>query len=125
MASKRSLSPIPTLSSAGQILNDSGTVAFQRFFNDRPGEELVSGNGGPLTVIADTSGPFQSSASFLGFTPPAINNKGDVAFLAELDAGGYGDLRRSRSRHRSGDRNGRHARRGDRQRPPGRPTVLR
>ena len=72
-------------------LNDSGTVAFHRFFNDQPGEELVSANGGPLTVIADTSGPFQSFGfTFVGFTPPAINNKGDVAFLAELDSGGSG-----------------------------------
>jgi hypothetical protein len=69
-------------------LNDAGTVAFHRFFNDRAGEELVSGNGGPLTVIADTSGPFQSFGFYFGFTPPALNDNGDVAFLAELDSSG-------------------------------------
>lgn len=71
-------------------LNDSGTVAFHRFFNDRAGEELVTGNGGPLTVVADTSGPFQSFGFFFGFTAPALNNNGEVAFLADLDSGGSG-----------------------------------
>jgi hypothetical protein len=71
-------------------LNDSGTVAFHRFFNDRAGEELVTGNGGPLTVVADTSGPFQSFGFFFGFTAPALNNNGDVAFFADLDSGGSG-----------------------------------
>jgi hypothetical protein len=70
--------------------NDSGTVAFHRFFNDQPGEELVSGNGGPLTVVADTSGEFASFGHFFGFTPPALNNNGDVAFFADLDSGGSG-----------------------------------
>ena len=69
-------------------LNDSGTVAFHRFFNDRAGEELVTGNGGPLTVVADTSGPFQSFGFFFGFTAPALNNNGDVAFFADIDSGG-------------------------------------
>jgi hypothetical protein len=83
--------PDPNVIVGRPNLNDSGTVAFHRFFNDQPGEELVSGNGGPLTVIADTSGPFQSFGfTFVGFTPPAINNNGDVAFLAELDSGGSG-----------------------------------
>jgi len=71
-------------------INDAGTVAFHRFFNDQPGEELVRGNGGPLTTIADTSGPFQSFGFFFGFTPPALNNHGDVAFFADLDSGGSG-----------------------------------
>jgi hypothetical protein len=81
--------PDPNVIVGRPNLNDSGTVAFHRFFNDRAGEELVTGNGGPLTVIADTeSGPFQSFGFYFGFTPPALNNNGDVAFLAELDAGG-------------------------------------
>ena len=83
--------PDPNVNVGRPNLNDSGTVAFHRFFNDRAGEELVSGNGGPLTVIADTSGPFQSFGfTFVGFTPPALNNNGDVAFFAELDSGGSG-----------------------------------
>jgi hypothetical protein len=69
-------------------LNDTGTVAFHRFFNDQPGEELVIGNGGPLTVIADASGRFQSFGFYFGFTAPALNNKDEVAYLADLDAGG-------------------------------------
>lgn len=82
--------PDPNVNVGRPNLNDSGTVAFHRFFNDRAGEELVTGNGGPLTVVADTSGPFQSFGFFLGFTPPALNNNGDVAFLADLDSGGSG-----------------------------------
>ena len=67
-------------------LNDRGTVVFHRFFNLEPGEELVKGNGGPLTVIADTTGPFQSFGHFFGFQAPALNDHGDVAFFAELDS---------------------------------------
>ena len=67
-------------------LNDAGTVTFHRFFNLEPGEELVKGNGGPLTVIADTTGPFQSFGHFFGFQAPALNNHGGVAFFAELDS---------------------------------------
>ena len=50
----------------------------------------MTGNGGPLTVVADTSGPFQSFGFFFGFTPPALNNNGEVAFFADLDSGGSG-----------------------------------
>jgi hypothetical protein len=82
--------PDPNVNVGRPNLNDSGTVAFHRFFNDRAGEELVSGDGGPLTVIADTNGPFQSFGFYFGFVPPALNNNGDVAFLAELDTGGSG-----------------------------------
>ena len=83
--------PDPNVNVGRPNLNDAGTVAFHRFFNDRAGEELVTGNGGPLTVVADTSGPFQSFGfTFVGFTPPALNNDGDVAFLADLDSGGSG-----------------------------------
>jgi 3',5'-cyclic AMP phosphodiesterase CpdA len=72
-------------------LNDAGSVTFHRFFNDRAGEELVRSDGGTLTVMADTSGPFQSFGfTFTGFTPPALNNNGETAFLADLDSGGSG-----------------------------------
>jgi hypothetical protein len=67
-------------------LNDAGTVVFHRFFNFEPGEELVKGNGGPLTVIADTTGPFQSFGHFFGFQAPALNSHDDVAFYADLDS---------------------------------------
>jgi hypothetical protein len=83
--------PDPNVVVGRPNLNDAGTAAFHRFFNDRPGEELVKGDGGPLTTIADTSGPFQSFGfTFVGFTPPGLNNDGDAAFLADLDSGGSG-----------------------------------
>ena len=81
--------PDPNVNVGRPNLNDAGIVAFHRFFNDRAGEELVTGS--PLTVVADTSGPFQSFGfTFVGFTPPALNNNGDVAFFADLDSGGSG-----------------------------------
>jgi hypothetical protein len=79
----------PNINVGWPALNDAGTVAFHRLFNDRAGEELVTGNGGALTVAADTRGPFQSFSQNHGITPPALNN-GDIAFAAELDAGGSG-----------------------------------
>jgi len=82
--------PDPNVNPGWPTLNNAGTVAFHRIFNDRAGEELVTGNGGPLTVVADTNGPFASFGFFLGLTPPALNNDGNVAFLADLDAGGSG-----------------------------------
>jgi hypothetical protein len=85
------VAPDPNVNVGRPNLNDAGTVAFHRFFNDRAGEELVTVNDGQLTVVADTSGPFQSFGfTFVGFTPPALNNNGDVAFLADLDSGGSG-----------------------------------
>jgi hypothetical protein len=46
----------------------------------------VTGNGGPLTTVADTRGAY----SFFGFRPPSLNNSGDVAFHATLDEGTSG-----------------------------------
>jgi hypothetical protein len=66
------------------MFNDGGTAAFYRSFTDATGQfvtAIVTGDGGPLTTIADTTGPFGS----FGFRPPSINNKGDIAFLANLD----------------------------------------
>jgi hypothetical protein len=80
----------PNVNVGWPTLNDAGTVAFHRLFNDRAGEELVTGDGGALTVAADTSGPFQSFGQIHGITPPALNNTGDLAFFADLDAGGSG-----------------------------------
>src|SRR5215216_246960 len=69
--------PDPNVNVGRPNLNDSGTVAFHRFFNDRAGEELVTGNGGPLTVAADTSGPFQS----FGFTFVGFDSGGSGIFV--------------------------------------------
>jgi hypothetical protein len=72
------------------VLNDAGTVAFYRSFTDAATqvflEQIATGNGGSLTVVADTRDEF---ASF-GFRPPSINSDGDVAFLATLDDGTSG-----------------------------------
>ena len=67
------------------VLNDAGTVAFENNFvdeNDTPVTAIVTGRGGPLTTIADTTGRFDS----FGFRPPSLNNDGAVAFLATLDS---------------------------------------
>jgi hypothetical protein len=43
------------------------------------------GSGGPITTIANSSGPFASITLF-----PSLNDSGTVAFGASLDAGGDG-----------------------------------
>jgi hypothetical protein len=66
------------------VLNDGGTAAFETSFFDENGQfvtAIVTGDGGPLTTVADTNGPF----GFFGFRPPSINNGGEVAFTAILD----------------------------------------
>ena len=66
-------------------INEFGTVAFYDQFFDESFQQVfsvVTGSGGPLTTVADTTGPF----SGFGFRGPAINNDGDVAFFAELDS---------------------------------------
>jgi hypothetical protein len=65
-------------------LNNGGTAAVETSFFDETGQfvtAIVTGNGGPLTTVADTNGPF----GFFGFRPPPINDDGEVAFLAILD----------------------------------------
>ncbi len=66
-------------------LNERGRAAFyDQFFTDEgQAFAIVTGRGGPLTTVADTTGPFVA----FGFRGPSINNRGDVAFLAELDEG--------------------------------------
>jgi len=80
----------PSIGLGVPILNDAGTAAFQRSFTDEATqefvEEIVTGNGGPLTTVADTRGEF----AFFGFRPPSLNSEGDVAFLATLDDGTSG-----------------------------------
>jgi hypothetical protein len=76
--------PDPNRSVQEPVLNDVGTTAFETSFFDETGQfvtAIVKGDGGPLTTVADTTGPF----GFFGFRPPAINNNGDVAFTAILD----------------------------------------
>jgi hypothetical protein len=77
--------PDPDVFVQKPVLNDSGTAAFYRSFSDQTTgefvEEVVTGNGGPLTTVADTRGDFGS----FGFRPPSLNDDGDVAFHATLD----------------------------------------
>jgi hypothetical protein len=77
--------PDPEVLVGEPILNDAGTAAFERSFFDEAAQEfvteIVTGNGGPLTTVADTRGAFSS----FGFRPPSLNNAGDVAFHATLD----------------------------------------
>src|SRR5918997_2108218 len=80
----------PSVGYGTPMLNDAGTAAFQRSFTDEATQEfveqIVTGNGGPLTVVADTRDEF----AFFGFRPPSINNDGEVAFHATLDDGTSG-----------------------------------
>lgn len=66
-------------------LNNAGTAAFERSYFDVAADEFVSeivtGAGGPITVVADTRGEF----SFFGFRPPSLNDHGGIAFHATLD----------------------------------------
>jgi hypothetical protein len=65
-------------------LNDAGTAAFETSFFDENGQfvtAIVTGNGGALTTVVDTNGPF----GFFGFRPPSLNNNGDVAFVGIPD----------------------------------------
>ena len=82
--------PDPDVFVQAPVLNDAGTAAFQRSFFDEATQEfveqIVTGNGGPLTVVADTRDEF----AFFGFRPPSLNNEGDGAFHATLDDGTSG-----------------------------------
>ncbi len=76
--------PDPNRSVRAPTFNDAGTAAFETSFFDETGQfvdAIVTGNGGPLTTIADTTG------RFIGFffRPPSINGSGAVAFGAFLD----------------------------------------
>jgi hypothetical protein len=66
---------------AAPSVNNSGTVAFSGHVQG-VGPGIFSGNGGPITTIADTSGKFGGF-----FFEPAINDNGTVAFHATLDTG--------------------------------------
>jgi hypothetical protein len=87
--------PDPSDDSTGfepPILNNTGTVAFERSFFDETAQQFVEeivkiDADGTRTVVADNRGEF---SSFGFFRPPSLNNNGDVAFFAELDSGGSG-----------------------------------
>jgi hypothetical protein len=77
--------PDPDRSVEEPLLNDGGTAAFETSFVDPETGEfvtaIVTGDGGPLTTVVDTRGPF----SFFGFRPPSLNSGGDVSFHGTLD----------------------------------------
>ena len=73
----------PFTSSFINTISSSGTVVF--YAGTPTGFGVFTGSGGPVTTIADTSGPF---SGFVGF--PTINADGRVAFHATLDSGGTG-----------------------------------
>lgn len=66
-------------------LNEQALVGFHAFRDDGS-EAIITGKGGPLRVVADTSGPFGS----FGFDGPSLNDQGGVAFPASLDTGEQG-----------------------------------
>lgn len=71
-----------TILGAPPAINNAGTVAFRGF---NPSGGIFTGEGGPITTVADSSGPLNI---VLANREVAINNLGEVAFLANLDAGG-------------------------------------
>jgi hypothetical protein len=76
--------PDPNRSVEVPVLNDGGTAAFQTSFFDQTGQfvsAIVTADGATERTVADTTGPFGA----FGFRPPALNNRGDVAFSATLD----------------------------------------
>jgi hypothetical protein len=83
-SSRTIAAPDPDRYVRSPTFNDAGTAAFEPSFFDETGRfvtAIVTGNGGPLSTVADTTG------SFIGFffRPPSINNSGAVAFGAFLD----------------------------------------
>jgi hypothetical protein len=67
-------------------LNNEGLVAFNASLDNGERGVFTQGRRGPLTTVADSSGPF----SFFSFFGPAINDAGQVAFGASLDTGEFG-----------------------------------
>ena len=64
--------------------NDKGQAAFwARLQGDLPLiDAILIGDGGPLTRFVDTSGPYWALDG-----GPALNNRGEMAFIARLDEG--------------------------------------
>jgi hypothetical protein len=67
--------PDPEVSVREPVLNNEGIAAFYRSFFDEANQvfvdEIVTGNGGPLTTVADTRGAF----AFFGFRPPLAEQR--------------------------------------------------
>jgi hypothetical protein len=72
------------------VINSAGVVAFRVFFHELDPLHLNfairTGNGGPLTLVADSSGPLSLTNS----TSLHMNDNGTVAFAALMDGGGVG-----------------------------------
>lgn len=64
-------------------ISASGTVAFRGFYHF--GTAILTGDGGPLTTIADSAGP-----PFHSVLVPSLNNLGRVVFYGMLDDGAEG-----------------------------------
>lgn len=76
----------PNLFSFGRpsISDNQDVVAFGVRFLGGSGDGIYAGNGGPITTIANTNGPFRG----FGADPaPSINARGVAAFGASLDSG--------------------------------------
>lgn len=77
---------------AAPAYNDTGQVAFYGSYGLQPGSALWTATApaygpiGPLSLIADTTGSY----SGFGTNHLTINSTGQVAFYADLDAGGNG-----------------------------------
>jgi hypothetical protein len=68
-------------------MNAGGEVAFIAKGAPNTEQDVMVGSGGPLTTVATTAGDFYS----FGFNGgPSINDQGQVAFTADLEAGGEG-----------------------------------
>jgi hypothetical protein len=69
------------LSASDPSLNNFGRVAFQgsAFVGDVQVLGIFTGQGGPITTVADSTGPYAS------FREPALNDLGAVVFTADLD----------------------------------------
>jgi hypothetical protein len=67
-------------------LNNGGVVAFNAALDNLERGVFTQGRRGPLTTVADSSGPL----SFFSFFGPSINHSGQVAFGASLDTGESG-----------------------------------
>jgi hypothetical protein len=70
-------------------MNNLGVVAFPGFL-DGGGRGIFTGNGGPVTTILDSSGPFDLNIFEALF--PSINANGTVAFVAGKRDGGFAVL---------------------------------
>ena len=69
------------LSAGSPSLNNVGRVAFEgsTFAGDVQVLGIFTGRGGPITTVADSTGPYES------FQEPSLNDLGAVVFTAELD----------------------------------------